>query len=155
MKGQSQYVLEIRVNGYSNPNQFRPFCTTDTCFFGAPQCCDQPDPVQQACTVGGRCDSVFFYCLRTIGTSRTLLGCSYSGSRSSDVNTDDASLDFSNATVLGLDNPLVLPGLTTTWNVSWSINNWWSDILCANYNNYCMHVKINGFLGSPALYCSL
>lgn len=43
----------------------------------------------------------------------------YSGSRiSNGSNTDDAPIDFSQSSVLGLDNPLTLEGLTDTWNVS-------------------------------------
>ena len=36
----------------------------------------------------------------------------------SDVNVNDADIDFSQSTVLGLNNPLNLPGLTNDWNMS-------------------------------------
>ena len=60
------------------------------------------------------CDSYFYYCLRSVGTTGP--GCS--GGRTSQVNLNDAALDFSQAMVLGLPNPLPLPGLTREWNVS-------------------------------------
>ena len=117
-KAQPQYSLEIRINNYSNPNQSRPFFN-GTAYLSSPsQCCDPPNSAQQSCATGDRCDSVLLYCLRAAGTSRTNLDCLYNGSRTSTVNSDDASLDFSSDTVLGLPNPLVLEGLTTTWTVS-------------------------------------
>ena len=36
----------------------------------------------------------------------------------SDVNENDAAVNFSQSTVLGLSNPLNFPGLTNDWKVS-------------------------------------
>ena len=37
----------------------------------------------------------------------------------SEVNQNDAAIDFSQSTILGLSNPVVIPGLTNDWNVSY------------------------------------
>ena len=61
--------------------------------------------------------SYFIYCLRTIGSSGR--NCSYFGTRMSFANTDDRPIDFTNQrSVLGLDNPFQLQGLTDTYSVS-------------------------------------
>ena len=116
VEGESHYYeLEIKINAYSNPNQVRPFCDP-LCYFNSPLCCDSAQ--LGTCTTRGRCDSLFFYCLRAVRTSSSQRGCTYRGSRLSSRNLEDARIDFSNGTVLGLENPLILQGLTTTWNVS-------------------------------------
>lgn len=69
------------------------------------------------CNGKERCDSKFVYCLRPLGTQDPQQECS-DGKRVSSVNANDDAIDFSNDTVLGLSNPLILHGLTREWSVS-------------------------------------
>ena len=92
--------MEVRIHNYSNPNSL---------LFNH-SCCDMPCHTQNA-----RCDNVFHYCLRSINTPELNKECS--GGNRSDVNDDDAPLNFSQSMVLGLPNPLPLQGLTTEWRV--------------------------------------
>ena len=103
---EGRYELQVMLRGYDNPDQKCEFCHT--------RCCDIKQSVP--CTNNSRCDTTFFYCLRTYEARGR--NCSYSGSVESLRNRNDASLDFSLPRVLGLDNPLSLEGLTDTWNVS-------------------------------------
>ena len=101
------YQLEVTVFGYNNPNGRCQNCGD------LRGCCDEFDIT--SCFGSDRCDSFFTYCLRTIGS--TGRGCSYSGNQRSDRNTDDRPLDFSQNMVLGLENPIILQGLTETYMV--------------------------------------
>ena len=105
--------MEVRLFGYNNPTQ-----TCQDCLFGQfaadHGCCD--NFVRTVCMGGDQCDSYFIYCLRTIGS--TGRNCSYFGTRMSSANTDDRPIDFSQSSVLGLDNPLQLQGLTDAYTVS-------------------------------------
>ena len=77
-------------------------------------CCDGFDSGSFDCY---RCDSFFTYCLRNVDTLTA--GCPEDVNiMRSGVNPDDAPIDFSQNTVLGLDNPLVFQGLSDNWNVS-------------------------------------
>ena len=97
------------ISSYTNPLQARILCSScdDTV------CCDGHDGL------GGclRCDSFFTYCLKNVDT-RTDDFPEDGTTMMSDVNPDDASIDFSQNTVLGLNNPIVFQGLNDTWNVS-------------------------------------
>ena len=106
-----QYKIAVMISSYTNPLQARILCSS--CMDDTPACCDGHDGL------GGclRCDSFFTYCLRNVDTLTP--GCPEGGTiMMSDVNPDDASIDFSQNTVLGLDNPIVFQGLSDTWNVS-------------------------------------
>ena len=76
--------------------------------------CCEPAGSTSDCVKNG-CNSYFYYCLRSLGTTGP---GTCSGGRTSQVSLNDASLNFSQAMVLGLPNPLPLPGLTREWNVS-------------------------------------
>ena len=102
-----EYVVEVRTHGYNNPRNL----------LADGSCCDinstWPWPT---CAVPG-CDNVFYYCLRSLGSSNLREDCD--GRRMiSEINFNDSQLNFSNDTVLGLLNPLPLPGLTRVWSVS-------------------------------------
>ena len=106
------HQLEVTVFGYNNPTGRCEDCSSQ--FLGGVQsCCD--NRASTSCTGRDRCDSSFTYCLRTIGSTGS--GCSYFGIRRSDSNTDDTHQDFSQSMVLGLENPLVLQGLTNVYLV--------------------------------------
>ena len=94
------YIVEVRTHNYSNPGSL----------LANGRCCDSP---LTPCTFHG-CDNHFYYCLRSLGS--TGAGCS--GGKSSNININDAPLNFSQDRVLGLPNPLPLPGLTREWHVS-------------------------------------
>ena len=116
---QGQYVIEIGFFGYNNPTG-----RCAECPIPAGQtlrsCCD--DFVSTTCTDAARCDSFFYFCLRALGDRRTTNGCTYPGSNVTFANTDDASLSSTTIrSVLGLDNPFQLPGLTTDYNVCYNI----------------------------------
>ena len=104
------YVLEVRLYGYDNPTGRCQGCVS----LGQVGCCDRHDTMECSSFL---CDTYFHYCLRSLG-SQEGGECSYFGSVTSSATLDDRPIDFSQSTVLGLSNPLILPGLTNQWNVS-------------------------------------
>ena len=104
--------MEVRLFGYDNPTQ-----RCQDCHAGGqlanPGCCDNFD--RTVCMGFDRCDSYFIYCLRAIGS--TGRNCSYFGTKVSSANTNDGPIDFSQSSVLGLENPLQLQGLTDAYTV--------------------------------------
>ena len=111
------YNVQVQLHGYENPSQQRVTCNQVGQCFGT--CCDGGDG---ACTSGAsRCDTFFIFCLRPSGSSESGCGSTSSGSvMQSNENINDATIDFSQSTFLGLSNPLVFQGLTNIWNVSHS-----------------------------------
>ena len=91
--------MMVRVHNYTNPGSLLANGT----------CCDFNE--DRSCAIPG-CDTYFIYCLRRDGLA---INC-----RVSNFNTNDRPLNFSEPVVLGLPNPLPLPGLTQVWipNVS-------------------------------------
>ena len=114
LTGIPQYEIAVTIDGYTNPQQTRCSNNMNICRHRHNECCDGFNSGTFECN---RCDSFFTYCLRNFDTLTT--GCPEDGSTMrSDVNPNDASIDFSQNTVLGLDNPLVFQGINHTWNVS-------------------------------------
>ena len=111
-----RYVVEVALYGYNNPTQTCHDCRDGQ--FADLGCCDRQD--RTTCNGGDRCDSYFIYCLRTIGSSGR--NCSYFGTRISTANSNDASINFNQSSVLGLENPLQMQGLTDTYTVSYNID---------------------------------
>ena len=115
---EGRYLVEVRLNGYSNPTGkcggYGPDCQTGTP--GVLHCCDGSDTT--LCSGYERCDSYFYYCLRPLGEDRS--GCLDNETRAiSQSNEDDKSnIDFSLSTVLGLSNPQSLSGLGDAYEVS-------------------------------------
>ena len=109
---QGLYLVEVRLYGYDNPTQTCQDCRRRP--LASPGCCDYF--LTTTCIDSDRCDSFFYYCLRTIGSVGR--NCSYFGNRTSTVNMDDGRIDFNKSTVLGLENPLQLQGLTDAYTVS-------------------------------------
>ena len=101
-------------------------------------CCDDPlIPHHSTCTGEDRCDNVFFYCLRRLGSPlpqvdyvrlssfrKTVsraneLGCTQpSIALRSHVNLNSVFVNFNSDTVLGLPNPLVFEVTADRWQVS-------------------------------------
>ena len=123
------YNIVVMIGDYTNPHHSRlSTCNFSRCF---KTCCDGHDG-------SGRCyhcDSFFTYCLRHVDTLTA--DCPEGGTiMRSDVNPNNKSIDFSQNTVLGLDNPLVFHGLNDTWNVSINFIHMFTAILEALINKY-------------------
>ncbi len=101
----ADYVVQIELESYSNPSNRR--------LNG--ECCDQIDNTN--CTnEPGRCDTYFSYCLRRFNTNTN--GCPDLGTVVRSENASDRNfITFSQPIVLGLTNPLNLPGLSLFWQV--------------------------------------
>lgn len=106
-------MLEVRLYGYNNPTGRCQECGN---MMG---CCDRHNTTE--CGERFMCDTYFHYCLRPLGSDKEEGGgnCSDYGGITSNTNTNDRFVNFSQSMVLGLDNPLLLPGLTkeSDWNV--------------------------------------
>ena len=113
---EGRYVVEVRLNGYTNPSGK---CNGDNCFTDNRQhqfCCDSHDT--DTCTGSERCDSYFVYCLRPLGTVD--MGCPNNEMRAKSLSNEDdgPGIDFSQSKVLGLSNPQNFPGLGDAYEVS-------------------------------------
>lgn len=110
---EGRYLLQVELFGYSNPTGRCKEC--QIIGLDLIGCCDQQLTNLLPCLGVLRCDSYFSYCLRPIGSEGE--NCSYFGSRMSTANRDDGHTDFAQGTVLGLENPLQLQGLTANYAV--------------------------------------
>ena len=111
-------MVELTLFGYNNP--------TGTCYDpgecvrndGQHRCCDENRV--SGCTGGRRCDSYFIYCLRPLGSEGE--GCSdYEPRMSTHNQDDDDPIDVTQSMVLGLENPLILQGITESYDVRYLI----------------------------------
>ena len=112
---EGRYIVEVRLNGYTNPSGK---CNSKDCFPDAHQqtCCDSDDT--DMCMGWERCDSYFEYCLIPLGTVD--LGCfDDDATAKSLTNRDDGYVDFSQSKVLGLSNPQNFSGLRDAYEVSY------------------------------------
>ena len=103
-----RYYVEVQVFNYSNPSGRCRDCQLSSYEWIA-SCCDDTEDFD-VCSGSQRCDSYFTYCLRPFGSEGK--GCEDKENRTSTINEDDQWMNFSRKTVLGLENPLKLPGLT-------------------------------------------
>ena len=102
--------MEVQVFNYSNPTgKCRDCRLPGYAHLWSTSCCDDTENFD-ACNGSQRCDSYFTYCLRPFGSEGN--GCADKENWTSTVNEDDQWMNFSQKTVLGLENPLKLPGLT-------------------------------------------
>ena len=106
------YQVEVRVFGYDNPTGTCQGCLNDE---GEHGCCDEFSTTS-SCDGFLQCDSYFTYCLRPFGSEGG--DCSGFTRRRSNTNLNDGFVDFNRSTVLGLENPLILSGLTDGYRVS-------------------------------------
>ena len=116
---QGRYVLQVRLNGYEN---------RDGNCIGCPR--NQSDTTHSCCDDHGRfdncdrndrqCDIYFIFCLRPFGSQRERYDYRtlYNDTKVTSVNRNDGPVDFTNETVLDLENPFLLPGLTEKYEVS-------------------------------------
>ena len=113
-----EYTVEVRTHSFSNPGSL----------LANGECCDYNITAGDgSCAVPG-CDFYFYYCLRSIDSTEG--GCS--GGRVSMVQYNDHPIDLSLPMVLGLPNPLPLPGRTREWNVR----------ICGNVFNFVSYMVI-------------
>ena len=112
-----RYQVGVRLFNYSNPTGRCQECAVNQ--NGIHSCCDSQTEFG-ICDGRLRCDSFFIYCLRPLNTSYSSMkeGCLGFANMTSSFNRDDGPVDFENATVLGLPNPLLFAGLTDTYMVS-------------------------------------
>ena len=115
---EGRYVVEVRLNGYTNPSGK---CNSAVCYTrnGQQICCDGVDTSK--CMDWERCDSYFVYCLKPLGTVVHVLGCFDNEIRAvSAPNINDGpGIDFSLSKVLDLSNPQNFPGLGNAYEVSY------------------------------------
>ena len=97
------YTILVHSHSFSNPSN-----RCAQCQFG---CCDQFGTT--VCTGTDRCDTLFTYCLLPLNSTTLCTPQAVSGTA-----FDDRSIDFTQATVLGLPNPLPLSGVSERWEVS-------------------------------------
>ena len=119
------YIFRAQVHSYLNPTNHCAECDA---------CCDS---IGRICTSREQCDNVFLYCVRVLGTPEPTLGTLEDTvsngnrarrlqcieSRSSHVNSDGGSIDFSRPTLLGIPNPTEFPVIASEWEVSRVITN--------------------------------
>ena len=96
----ADYVVEVDVQSYSNPSNRAVDRGGD--------CCD-PNVVgsDSTCTGTKLCDSYFIFCLRPLDTPLTQRGCD-TPNITSEVARNNASIDFTQPTFLGITNPFYL-----------------------------------------------
>ena len=105
------YVIIVRIYDYSNPSN----TGVDR---GPDNCCDD-NRQNGVCSGNGRkCDNRFTFCMKTLGDSADgTTSCMSEVLMSTETNRDDASIDFTAPSWLGLSNPLRLNGISTAWQV--------------------------------------
>ena len=111
------YQAEITLFQYNNTPPGK--CHDYTNFIGVHPvrgCCDDPTN-NDTCHGDDLCDVYFTYCLRPFGSTGS--GCSNYTNVTSSVKNDTSSFSFpqQDMNVLGLPNPLLLPGLTDAYTV--------------------------------------
>lgn len=115
----AEYILNITLQSYSSNGRCAECREEEDEGNG---CCD--DFESRSCGTAGvssrRCDTYFLYCLLPINTNTATYGrnpvpCTVIAQSESTVN--DAPIDFSQSTVLGLSNPLIFSGISSTWEV--------------------------------------
>ena len=115
------YKLEVHIHSYDNPSGRCPGCIER--LNTEPGCCDLYSDLD-SCMGDDKCDTYFIYAVGTLDSSQPGDNCSSSELQSNQStrqvslhNEDDRYLDFSNKTVLGLSNPLILHGVDDAWRV--------------------------------------
>ena len=104
------YTVLVRSHSYSNPSNRCIQCQVN--IGSQVGCCDQFNTLT-ACTGTTRCDTLFTYCLQPFGSNTPCTPQAVS-----ETAFDDRPINFTQATVLGLPNPLPLSGVSQRWEVS-------------------------------------
>ena len=92
-------MVEVHVQSYSNP--------TNRAVGQGGECCDPLSGGNHSCIETKLCDSYFIFCLRPLNTSRIQRGCD-TPNITSDISDNNASIDFTQPTFLGITNPFYL-----------------------------------------------
>ncbi len=104
------YDIIVRIYNYTNP-------TNTGQRRGPSNCCDRDRQAGGVCSTSRRCDNIFTFCVKMLGDSADGTSSCMSDLMTSETNDNDAPIDFTMSTWLGLDNPLRLTGITTAWQV--------------------------------------
>ncbi len=106
------YIIIVRIYDYSNPSN----TGVDR---GASKCCDSNRETGDVCNeTRRRCDNRFTFCVKTLDDSADgTSSCMSEVLMTSVINFNDAPINFTGSTWLGLDNPLRLNGTSTAWQV--------------------------------------
>ena len=105
----ADYVVEVHAQSYSNP--------TNRAFDRGGDCCDSNLVGSDSdCTGTKLCDSYFIFCLRPPNTPHTQRGCD-TPNITSEVASNNASIDFNQPIFLGVTNPFHL-NASGPWQVS-------------------------------------
>ena len=97
----------MKVLNYTNPTGRCRDCQQNG-FEWSSSCCDDFEQFDD-CSGSLLCDSYFTYCLKPFGSEER--GCDNKQNWTSTVNEDDGWVNFTQETVLGLENPIKLLGL--------------------------------------------
>lgn len=103
----------MKLFGYSNPTGRCWDCRSRR--INERGCCDQFQTsfCNNSHYPEGLCDSYFVYCIGDKGGR-----CVPGTKRRSGVNINDRPLDFTQTSVLGLENPIIISGATDSYTVS-------------------------------------
>ena len=105
------YTVVVRVDGYVNP-------TNRGVTQGPDRCCDRDPDSSGSCSEDGRpCDNRFTFCLKSPNNTDNGTSTCMSPVLTSTTNRNAAPIDFTQSRWLGLDNPLMLSGISTAWEV--------------------------------------
>ena len=107
----ADYVVEVHMQSYNNP--------INRAIGQEGDCCDLVPDADSTCSEHERCDSYFIFCLRPLNTSHTQRGCD-APNITSEVAHNNASIDFTNSTFLGITNPFHL-NASRHWQVRVSV----------------------------------
>ena len=104
----ADYVVEVHMQSYNNP--------TNRALGQGGDCCDPQPSTDSTCSEHERCDSYFIFCLRPLNTPPTQRGCD-TPNITSEVARNNASINFTQPTFLGIANPFQL-NASGPWQVS-------------------------------------
>ena len=98
----------MRVDGYDNPSNR----------LANSECCDPGYGTIDCSDGGAECDNRFIFCLKPLGDMEGgTTTCVSPVLTTPQKNMNAAPIDFNQSTFLGLDNPLMLSGISTAWEV--------------------------------------
>ena len=112
---QADYDIFVGIHSFTNPTEKCPVCRNDPLQpFG---CCDRFDEVNE-CTGDNRCDYIFYYCNRPLGSPpntdpHNIASCQITVPSLNEVP------DFNRSVVQQVSNPLKFETRPGSWRVSW------------------------------------
>ncbi len=98
------YTIVTRISNYTNPTNTGQNRRSD-------RCCDNERESDDTCINKNRCDNRFTFCLKVFDDMTNGIHSCIGQVFTSDINGDDAPIDFTQPRWLGLNNPLRLNGV--------------------------------------------